>query len=392
MHGGMTTAEALQAIFSPYVNIKAGDCRLETHLNSIGKPAAEPTSKYPNLLGRLGKMTAHRDTILLEQSLLKTLAPMLGVSDCSLFRANDDGQIIASIHHHRSKVIDENGAHRYINRMEENSQVTQLEPHVEGLLRNVRILSKASHQINPQGFTTAYPIFGAKNLLGVFLFQRETELSPIEDASVRGVLEVFSNYFSLLDESQRDHLTGLQNRHALERFIERLWAVMPQTRSHSESTDDRRQTNESGFWLAVIDIDHFKRVNDTFGHVIGDEILLLVSRLLLSNMRASDHVFRYGGEEFVAVIQAEDDEAALRMLERLRESVQNHMFPQVGNVTISIGFSRTQASLLPDEVLRSADKAMYHSKQEGRNQTHQYETLVRDGVFKSVTYGDADLF
>lgn len=361
-------------------------------MNTAQPTSVEPTSKYPNLLGRLGKMTTHRDTILLEQSLLKTLAPLLGISDCSLFRTDENGQVVASIHHHRSKVLDESGAHRYIDKIEENRQVTQLDPEVQALLLNVKILGKPSHKIGPQGLATAYPIFGPKSLLGFFHFQRDHAPTIVEDASVRGVLEVFSNYFSLLDESQRDHLTGLQNRHALEHFIERLWSVIPQTRVSSNDPESRRHSNEQGYWLAVIDVDNFKSVNDTYGHIIGDEILLLVSRLLLSNMRNSDQVFRYGGEEFVAVVSAKTDEVAFRLLERIRESIESHVFPQVGNVTISIGFSHIQSDLLPEEVIRYADRALYHSKSTGRNMTHQYEALVRDGIFKAAVYGDADLF
>lgn len=352
----------------------------------------EAAHRLPSLLGNLGLMTSQRDSQLLELSLLRTLSPVLGIVDCSLFRSDETGHVVGAVHHHRSKVVDAHGNHRYVDHMEEINQSIDLSPEMHGLLESARLLRRASHKIGQQGLSMVYPILSGSNFLGYFVFNRDAAPTPTEGASIRGVLEVYSNYFSLLDDSQRDHLTGLLNRQAMERYLTRLWAVMPQTRNNLTDEDGRRRSHRAGYWLAVIDIDHFKRVNDSFGHVIGDEILLLVSRLLGAALRNQDHLFRFGGEEFVAVIAADDDAAALSVMERVRKSIHEHLFPQVGRVTVSVGFSAANPVLLTEEVLSNADRALYYAKDQGRNQVHEYEHLVKTGVFQPVSYGDADLF
>ena len=93
---------------------------------------------------------------------------------------------------------------------------------------------------------------------------------------------------------------------------------------------DRRHDANPAYWLGVIDVDHFKRVNDNFGHLIGDEVLLLLSRLMRTCFRFHDRLYRFGGEEFVAVIRCESEDDALQAFERLRQACEQYNFPQVG--------------------------------------------------------------
>ena len=146
------------------------------------------------------------------------------------------------------------------------------------------------------------------------------------------------------------------------------------------------------YWLGVVDFDHFKRVNDTYGHVIGDEVLLRVSRLLSNGLRSGDYVFRYGGEEFVCILAAGNESSAKDALNRVRELIASHTFPQVGKITASAGLCQMTSRALPEEVVANADRALYHSKENGRNQVSVYEELVRNGVFKTIDYGALELF
>ena len=98
------------------------------------------------------------------------------------------------------------------------------------------------------------------------------------------------------------------------------------------------------FWLAMVDIDHFKQVNDNFGHLIGDEVLLLVAQLLKGSFRAHDRVYRFGGEEFIVVLRCDNHEAAAAALERFRLRMEANDFPQAGRITAS---ARSTSSASP---------------------------------------------
>lgn len=138
--------------------------------------------------------------------------------------------------------------------------------------------------------------------------------------------------------------------------------------------DDQRQIEPPGqYWLGVIDIDHFKRVNDGFGHLIGDEVLLLVARIMRSSFRHDDRLYRFGGEEFVVLLRAQSEDAALSVFERFRCNVQAYQFPQVGTITISLGCTRVRDNDTPAAAFERADKVVYMAKDQGRNQVRCYE-------------------
>lgn len=346
----------------------------------------------PGLLARLGKMTSIRDTELLEQSLLKTLEPLLGILDAALYRTDEAHALVRIIRHHRSKVTDVDGVARLVERTEEVSNILDEPSEIIALLENVRLLSRPCTRKLNEGFVIAYPLFGGEEVCGYFVFQRDHEVSPLEDAIIRGVLDVFSNYYALLDSSQRDRLTGLLNRQALEQSFERIWELLSRFDTKNEGDEGRRQGLADQYWLAVIDIDHFKKVNDNFGHIIGDEILLLVTRLMTKSFRSTDLIYRYGGEEFVVIASAENEAIAKNIFERARLCIEAHNFPQVGQVTISGGYSRIDPSILPQEVVNRADRTLYQAKRDGRNRMYEFEEMVRKGVFREIGFGSSELF
>src|SRR5574343_326104 len=300
--------------------------------------AEAPTSRLPGLLGKLGKMTSIRDTEVLEQSLLRTLGPLLGVLDTSLYRTDDQLNMVRVINYHRSKVIEADGVARMVERVEEVSRLNDLPTDVIALTDNVRLLGKPCTRRIGDDYLVAYPLFGGNDVCGYFVFQRDREVQAAEDATIRGVLEVFSNYYALLDISQRDRLTGLFNRQALESSFDRIWRVLGRPDQFAERSDGRRRLSGENYWLAVIDIDHFKSINDRFGHMVGDEILLLVSRLMANTFRNTDLLYRYGGEEFVAIISADNASIAKNIFERVRLAIEAHIFPPIDHLTLSIGY------------------------------------------------------
>jgi len=346
----------------------------------------------PGLLKKLGAMTAIRDTYLVEQSLLRTIGPLLGVRETSLYRVDDSGTIIRVLNHSRSVVTEENGVQRDAERIEEITSDQGISSTKRKLFDSVRLLGKPCSKKLDNDLLICYPLLGDNKLCGYFVFQRDREVTPVEDAIVHGVLEVFTNYYELLDTSQRDQLTGLLNRYSLETNLDRLWNLLSARLHDADKENTRRDAAPENYWLGMLDIDHFKKINDTYGHIIGDEVLILVTRLLENSFRQSDLLYRYGGEEFIAIIAANDLKSATLAFERARNKIEQYTFPQVGHATISGGFSGADPSVLPQEVIYRADSSLYVAKNAGRNRIYHYDTLVKEGILKEVVSGSIDLF
>lgn len=351
-----------------------------------------PEPGFPGVLKKLGSMTAIRDTYLVEQSLLRTLGPLLGVLESSLYRVDDNGVILRALHHSRTMVTEEKGVQRVAEHIEEVANDQDIPDTVRELLDNVRLLGEPCRRTEAGNLLICYPLRGGKELCGYFVFKRDRDVTPVEDAIVHGILEVFANYYELLDTSQRDQLTGLLNRYSLETNLDRLWNLLSARIHDSESEDSRRDRSPKTYWLCVLDIDHFKSINDNYGHIMGDEVLILVTRLLQKSFRQADLLYRYGGEEFIAIIAANDLESATLAFERARKKIEQFQFPQVGHVTISGGFAGADPRVLPQEVIHRADSSLYAAKNAGRNRIYHYDTLVKEGVLREVASGSIDLF
>lgn len=348
-------------------------------------------SGLPSILKKLGAMTAIRDTFMVEQSLLRTLGPLLGILATSFYRVDDNSNILRAVHHSR-KVVEERGSKRIVDNIEEVTNVRHISTELKNLFESVRLLNKSCSRKMGLDLLNCYPIYGDNNLLGYFVFQRDRETTPVEDAIIHGILEVFTNYFALLDSSQRDQLTGLFNRYSLESNLDRLWSMLSANMHPSESESDLRINDPRSYWLCILDVDHFKKINDNFGHMIGDEVLIMVTRLLQSALRKSDLLYRYGGEEFVAIIAADDLKSAAEAFDRCRLRIEEFDFPQAGRVTISGGFSNADPCVLPQEIMNRADSALYAAKDAGRNRIYHYGTLVEQGILQEIETGSIDLF
>ena len=156
------------------------------------------------------------------------------------------------------------------------------------------------------------------------------------------------------DYARADNLTGLLNARA---FHERAPELIGLCRRESQP-----------MVIAYIDLDHFKQVNDTQGHQRGNEIICIAARIIQSNLRTTDLLARYGGDEFVALLPNSSTEAARETLDRLRASIESSMRSERCHVTVSIGavaFEHVPNSL--EEVIGAADDAMYAVKHSGKN-------------------------
>lgn len=218
--------------------------------------------------------------------------------------------------------------------------------------------------------------------------------SADQRVTLMGLIEYFSNHIGLLDYGETDTLTELSNRKTFDKHLFELLGKASADPENGTQENRRRGTDGNPHWLAVCDIDHFKRVNDGFGHLIGDEVLIMMAQVMRDSFRFDDQLFRFGGEEFVTLLQPMTEQAAIATLERFRTNVEKQSFSRVGRITASIGFSALQAHDTPTDAIDRADEALYFAKRNGRNQVACYERLVAAGSLsaKGIAKGEVELF
>jgi diguanylate cyclase (GGDEF)-like protein len=217
------------------------------------------------------------------------------------------------------------------------------------------------------------------------------ELDATHVALIQTLLGIYCNQIALLDYGETDALTGLLNRKTYDSAF--CVAANAGTAGEQPTPAVERRAEALQPWIGVIDVDHFKRVNDNHGHLIGDELLLLVAQLMRATFRYGDTLYRFGGEEFVVLLRAPDRANAQIAFDRFREKLASKEFPRVGQVTVSIGFTEIRDMDLPSAAFERADKAVYYAKQHGRNQVRCFEDLVDEGcVDREERVGEVELF
>jgi diguanylate cyclase len=179
------------------------------------------------------------------------------------------------------------------------------------------------------------------------------------EASRREAAELKDEVRRVRAESLVDALTGLSNRRAFDAAF--------------RACLDEAQPGDAGPCLLMVDIDHFKRVNDSYGHLVGDKVLHAVGRALQANIKGKDTASRYGGEEFAVLLPQTPLAGAARLAETLRATVASGRVKSVGsgetfgNITISVGAACYRAGESPSEFIARADRALYAAKTRGRN-------------------------
>jgi two-component system cell cycle response regulator len=334
----------------------------------------------PRLLDQLSALTAIRDLELLEFSLLKTLHYSFRPLGLVLLRLDAKGRPQTEIRYGEQQCIVK---HEGID--------------IPGELESAIAYLKATE-------AREYVISGGATLQAVYtlhltrsssiylIIATADQLSKLDAHLVAGMLQIYRNFCQLLRDSQTDQLTGLANRKTFDECVNKIYDLI--TPDQESVPNERRAGAPSAYWLAMVDIDHFKVINDRFGHLYGDEVLVLLGQMLKSAFREDDLIFRFGGEEFVLMIRCADQDASRRALERLRRSVAEHVFPQVGKVTISIGATRFTRETFAVTLLDYADQALYFSKKNGRDQVTFFEDMLAQGIAteEEIKPGSIDFF
>jgi len=171
-------------------------------------------------------------------------------------------------------------------------------------------------------------------------------------------------YRALEHEAMHDPLTNVFNRGAIIKLLEKEIA-----RANREKTD---------LCIGLCDLDHFKKVNDTYGHPIGDEVLIAFTRFAKEELRLNDHIGRYGGEEFLIVASGSGEVKQNPLIERICENVRsNKIVTEKADVsiTVSIGVARYSGVGDSDDLLTAADTALYHAKETGRDRVVYAEDI-----------------
>ena len=340
-----------------------------------------------DLVERLAELTAHRDRDVLDTSLADALSELLS-------------PLLVAVH----RCVGEEGAERWLTRA--RMAAGDVAASADGAWADLERLPKlddrpawrdclrAQSQITSDGppATTLFPLATDNGAVGVLELRTERALVPSERRSVGSILRIYRNFQGLLDYSERDALTGLLNRKTFDDAFLKLSLPAPGSGAGPDA-ERREDADATTHYLGVVDIDHFKRVNDGFGHLIGDEVLLLLSRLMRGTFRYHDRLYRFGGEEFVVLLRCGDANCAAVAFERLRANVAQYAFPQVGHITVSVGFTAINAQDTPSRAFERADRAVYFAKEHGRDQVRSYALLIAAGLLVDEHHvGDVELF
>ena len=311
------------------------------------------------LLDAIVKLTAQRDQDALAGSLVDAILTLTNAETVSVYALGGE------LGHLSAKVLASN--HEIV-----GSHITPLDARA-----GLRACIEGGHTVTvpleaDQGHQMIHPVIEQGNVVGLMIRQHKQSYDHHSDV-IEGLMAIYANQQSLLNHQQRDGLTGLYNRVALQNWMGKALS--------SEVRAERRASDEAPLGcFAMFDIDLFKRINDSKGHLYGDEVLLVFADLMRESFRFNDLLFRYGGEEFAAVLSDTSLEAALTVLERFRETVAHHKFAQLNQVTVTIGVTQISHGLEAEKLVERADRAMYYGKNHGRNQVNAFEWLEQGQI------------
>jgi diguanylate cyclase (GGDEF)-like protein len=352
-------------------------------MSFLSAPPNAPSQRYNTLamkpiLQNLVEMTGHRDYLRLEVSVLSTLQQLSGILEARALEVF----LLNGLRYTRPRTWMQDG--QWTSTESEAAADSQRQ-----LLDQLPDLQHCIQERNPyvctaigkNRYTLWLPVWMHDQVSTCLEVTQSRPFSAHRLEVLTAIFNVYQNYQSLLDYSERDALTGLFNRKTFDDQFARHASI------ESGIPDDERQQ-----WLAVIDIDHFKQVNDRFGHLYGDEVLILMANILRNSFRSHDRIFRFGGEEFVVLLRSTSLATAHKVFNRFRQTVEEYSFPQVGRITASVGFVSTAANT-PVEILGQADQALYFAKENGRNQVRFYDDLVASGDLQArISNEDIELF
>ena len=247
------------------------------------------------------------------------------------------------------------------------------------------------------------PLFSdsRKDDAGVIEIHSDSILTAEHLLMVEQLRRIYRNMYSLLEYSDRDALTGLLNRKSLDdafysAVLEELDGLAGEARMAAAPpvvSQERRHRVPANYWLGSAMVDNFALIREKHGHLIAEEVLLLVARVMNNTFRTYDRIYRFGGEHFGVLMHCPDEALVLAAFERFRANVEKFNFPQVGRVTVSCGFTSVLADDSPSSALEKTELAVDFAQRTGRNKACSHLGLVRRGFFGELPkVGAVDIF
>lgn len=336
---------------------------------------------HSSLIASVADTTSHRDRDSINHAVAALVLEFLSADSAVIYRLIDEGDgpllspcvSLTSPNRTRSKPA--------------LSQPMELQP-----LQRFPVWQECVEQHQPRqlmdgdgNISGAWPIESERDVVGILVVEGMRELVSRDAELIGAILRILKNHLAALDYGERDTLTGMLNRKTFEASFEKL-----RQRLRAGTT---AATPVEPSWLALADIDKFKSINDSRGHLFGDEVLLLVAQQMTKCFRGADQLFRFGGEEFVIVLDHASEAGARIAFDRFRAAVEAFEFPQVGHVTLSLGYTCVTPDDGPTSCVERADAALYYAKNHGRNNVRNFEELVAAGQLSArAESADTELF
>lgn len=362
-------------------------------VSAAAEPAQRPklpvslqraSSRRDELVDSVADLTASRDREALEIAFATMLLELTKVASVILWRViRRDGVTMLQKRAH----VDAKGsiiAHGVANEAFEGLVPIDARPILRMCYAAKRLLRHSPDKDGAHQYI--FPVSNGQNIGWLVEMLSDAHLRSDQERLALGMLRIFFNHVSVLEYGDFDELTGLLNRRTFDETFNRIASRGRGEIAGSQGAIVNRRTSaKTGQHseLAVLDIDFFKRVNDQFGHPYGDEVLVLFARLMTKSFRDTDQLFRFGGEEFVVLLNDISKREAHRALERFRVAVSSFLFPQVGKITVSIGHTSIINGDTGSAAFGRADLALYAAKQKGRNRTLSYESLLARGAIST---------
>ena len=326
-----------------------------------------------HILEHVISMTRERDKRSLESSFIEILSGMLGFEMAMLLKVshgNNDWTLEVLSYYARGSEDSSTYARPKI--------VVPMDDLIRASIEQQQAISESRQSSTRR----IYPVI-VNHAVKALLMVYARDMSDAADQVARSFVQIYSNFMAVLDDNERDTLTGLFNRKAFDSHISELLDDAEKKLDNELPEVERRSAGQDAHrWLGILDIDHFKSVNDTYGHLYGDEVLMIFANIMQQSFRKSDLLFRYGGEEFVVILTPASEKDAMKVFNRFRERLEVYDVPQVGHVTVSIGIARLTPNAHPATVLENADQSLYYAKENGRNRVANYHELIDQGILK----------
>jgi diguanylate cyclase (GGDEF)-like protein len=355
------------------------------------------------LIEHLVKLTDHRERDLLELTLAKALIDLLPIDRVVIARVLSEEGVKRWL---EVATLDARGGGKVVDPLRVDfpslPRLEDAKDRLTCLQTHDRVEIAWAGAEGPR--ITYLPLFSDSRTddEGVIEIHSGASLRDDQLQAIDALHRVFKNMYSLLAYSDRDALTGLLNRKSLDDTF--YSAVLEELDQGAQSKaellqasvtpgQERRHRVPPNYWLGTVTVDGFGVINDKHGHLIAEEVLLLVARILNNTFRTYDRIYRLGGEQFAVLMHCPDEALVLAAFERFRANTEKFNFPQVGRVTACGGFTRVTPEDSPSTTLERAERAVDYAQNQGGNKVFCHIDLVRKGLFGGAPkVGAVDIF